>query len=32
MKIAFITVGYLPMPPVNGGAVENLIDILINRV
>lgn len=29
MKILFITAGYLPMPPVQGGAVENLIDLFL---
>lgn len=29
-KIAFISSGYLPLPPVKGGAVETLIDILLN--
>ncbi|PWL55889.1 MAG: hypothetical protein DBY38_00175 [Clostridium cadaveris] len=29
MRIAFITASSLPMPPVNGGAVENLIDIIL---
>lgn len=29
MKILFITVGYLPMPPVSGGAVENLINLFL---
>lgn len=31
MRIAFITASSLPMPPVNGGAVENLIDIILNH-
>ncbi len=29
MKIAIISPGYLPLPAVNGGAVERLIDFLI---
>ena len=29
-KIAFISSGYLPLPSVKGGAVETLIDILLN--
>lgn len=29
MKIAIITSGTLPVPPVNGGAVENLIDLYL---
>lgn len=29
MKIAIITASSLPVPPVNGGAVENLIDIIL---
>lgn len=29
-KIAFISPGYLPLPAVKGGAVETLIDILLN--
>jgi len=29
MRILFITAGYLPMPPVQGGAVENLIDLFL---
>lgn len=29
MKVLFITVGYLPMPPVEGGAVENLINLFL---
>lgn len=29
MKIAIVTASSLPMPPVNGGAVENLIDIIL---
>lgn len=28
-KIAFISAGYLPVPAVNGGAVETLIDMLL---
>ncbi len=31
MKIGFITSGGLPMPPVNGGAVENLIQTFIDK-
>lgn len=31
MKIAFITTGFLPMPAVKGGAVENLVDNLIKK-
>lgn len=31
MKIAIITTGSLPVPAVRGGAVENLIDILISE-
>ncbi|MGP6140229.1 glycosyltransferase family 4 protein [Jeotgalibaca sp. A127] len=31
MKIAIISPGTLPVPPVEGGAVENLIDILLKK-
>ena len=31
MKIAIVTASSLPMPPVNGGAVENLIDIILKH-
>lgn len=30
-KIAILTAGTLPVPPVKGGAVENLINLLINE-
>lgn len=29
MKICFVTYGELPIPPVKGGAVENLVDLLL---
>lgn len=31
MKIAIVTASSLPVPPVNGGAVENLIDIILKE-
>ena len=31
MNIAFITAGVLPVPPVDGGAVENLIDLFLKE-
>ena len=31
MNIAFISPGTLPVPPVEGGAVENLIDIFLKK-
>ena len=31
MKIIFVTAGSLPMPPVNGGAAENLVQLLIDE-
>ena len=31
MKIAFITPGLLPIPAFNGGAIETLLDSLINQ-
>lgn len=31
MKIAIVTSGSLPIPPVHGGAVENLVDIFIKH-
>lgn len=31
MNLLFITPGKLPLPPVKGGAVENLVNILINK-
>lgn len=31
MKIAIVTSGVFPMPPVNGGAVENLVEFFIKQ-
>ena len=31
MKIAIVTSGYFPIPPVLGGAVESLIDLIIKE-
>ena len=31
MKIAFVSAGVLPIPPVNGGAVENLVDFFLRE-
>lgn len=31
MKIGIITSGYLPMPPVKGGATENLLDLFLKN-
>lgn len=31
MNIIFVSVGSLPMPPVNGGAAENLVQLLIEE-
>ena len=31
MKILIISPGYLPVPAINGGAVESLIDTIVNE-